>query len=102
VKFLRRISTRSDFALSSLRSERPTTILLCLPVGRIESHYRWLRIVQMECTALERMGTYLRDRPPILFMMEEFATIGHMEIMERAPPPTFRASESSCGRCCRT
>ena len=33
---------------------------------------------------LEKMGTYPRDRPPILFMMEEFATLGHMEIMERA------------------
>lgn len=82
---LRRISMRSDFALNSLRGNRPTTILLCLPVGRIESHYRWLRmVVQMACTALERMGTYPRDRPPILFMMVEFATLGHMEIMERA------------------
>jgi hypothetical protein len=49
------------------------------------SHYRWLRlIVQLACTVLERMGTYPRDRTPILFMMEEFATLGHMEIMERA------------------
>jgi type IV secretion system protein VirD4 len=82
---LRRISTRSDFHLGALRSDRPTTIFLCLPVGRMESHYRWLRlIVQMACTVLERMGTYPRDRAPILFMMEEFATLGHMEIMERA------------------
>ena len=51
----------------------------------MESHYRWLRlIVQMACTVLEQMGTYPRDRAPILFMMEEFATLGHMEIMERA------------------
>ena len=82
---LRRISTRSDFALGSLRGDRPTTIVLCLPFGRVKSHYRWLRmVVQMACTALERMGTYPRDRPPILFMMEELATLGHMEIMERA------------------
>ena len=82
---LRRISRRSDFKLAALRSDRPTTIYLCLPVGRMESHFRWLRlIVQMACTVLEQMGTYPRDRPPILFMMEEFATLGHMEIMERA------------------
>jgi len=30
------------------------------------------------------MGRYPRDRTPILFMMEEFATLGHMDIMERA------------------
>lgn len=82
---LRRIARRSDFALRSLRSDVPTTIYLCLPVGRMESHYRWLRmVVQMACTVLEKMGTYPRGRPPILFMMEEFATLGHMEIMERA------------------
>ena len=82
---LRWISMRSDFPLSALRSDRPTTIYLCLPVGRMESHYRWLRlVVQMACTVLERFGTYPRDRAPILFMMEEFATLGHMEIMERA------------------
>jgi type IV secretion system protein VirD4 len=82
---LRKISTRSDFRLASLRGDRPTTIYLCLPVGRMESHYRWLRlVVQMACMVLEQLGTYPRDRPPILFMMEEFATLGHMDIMERA------------------
>jgi type IV secretion system protein VirD4 len=82
---LREISRRSDFRLSCLRSDRPTTIMLCLPVGRMQSHYRWLRlIVQLACTVLERMGPYPRDRTPILFMMEEFATLNHMEIMERA------------------
>jgi type IV secretion system protein VirD4 len=82
---LREISRRSDFRLADLRGDRPTTIYLCLPVGRMESHYRWLRlVVQMACTVLEKMGTYPRDRTPILFMMEEFATLGHMEIMERA------------------
>ena len=82
---LRQISRRSDFELAALRGDRPTTIYLCLPVGRMESHYRWLRlVVQMACTVLEQRGTYPRNRPPILFMMEEFATLGHMEIMERA------------------
>ena len=82
---LRAISRRSDFRLASLRADRPTTIYLCLPVGRMESHYRWLRlIVQMACTVLEQMGAYPRTRPPILYLFEEFATLGHMEIMERA------------------
>lgn len=82
---LRHISRRSDFRLGALRGDTPTTIYLCLPVGRMDSHYRWLRlIVQMACTVLERMGTYPRTRTPILFMMEEFATLGHMDIMERA------------------
>jgi len=82
---LRRTLTKSDLSLTWLRSPYPTTIYLCLPVSRMESHYRWLRlIVQMACTVLEQMGRYPRDRTPILFMMEEFATLGHMDIMERA------------------
>jgi type IV secretion system protein VirD4 len=82
---LRHISRHSDFRLGALRSNRPTTILLCLPVSRMQSHYRWMRlIVQMTCTVLERLGTYPRDRTPILMLMEEFATLGYMEIMERA------------------
>lgn len=82
---LRQVSRRSSFELKALRGDRPTTIYLCLPVGRMESHFRWLRlIVQMACIVLEQLGTYPRDRPPILFMMEEFATLGHMQIMERA------------------
>jgi type IV secretion system protein VirD4 len=82
---LRDISRRSDFRLKELRADQPATIYLCLPVGRMESHYRWLRlIVQMACTILERLGPFSRNRTPILFMMEEFATLGHMEIMERA------------------
>ncbi len=82
---LREMSVRSDFHLSALRGDRPCSIFLCLPVGRMESHSRWLRmIVQMTCTVLERMGIYPRDRAPILFLLEEFATLGHMEVMERA------------------
>jgi type IV secretion system protein VirD4 len=82
---LRGTLRRSDFSLASLRGDRPTTIFLCLPVGRMERHSRWLRlIVQLACTVLEGLGPYPRTRPPVLFMMEEFATLGHMEIMERA------------------
>jgi hypothetical protein len=35
---LRRTLRRSDFPLRALRADRPTTIFLCLPVGRMESH----------------------------------------------------------------
>jgi type IV secretion system protein VirD4 len=48
---LRRISRGSSFRLADLRSDQPTTIYLCLPVGRMETHFRWLRLIaQMACT----------------------------------------------------
>ena len=82
---LRAISKRSDFALDHLAEGPPTTIYLCLPVRMMQTHYRWLRmIVQQACTTLEKRGAYPREKPPILFLMEEFTTLGHMDIMERA------------------
>jgi type IV secretion system protein VirD4 len=82
---LGRISRTSDFSLGALRNGRPTTVYVVLPVGRLESHFRWLRlIVQQLCTTLESFGPYPRDRLPILLMLEEFAVLGHMAIMEKA------------------
>jgi type IV secretion system protein VirD4 len=82
---LRQTLRHSDFSLATLRSDRPATIFLCLPVGHMERHARWLRlIVQLSCTVLEGLGPYPRTRPPVLFLMEELATLGRMEIMERA------------------
>jgi type IV secretion system protein VirD4 len=81
---LRETLRHSDFKLATLRGDRPVTIFLCLPVGRMERHFRWFRlIVQLACMVLEGLGTYPRGRPPILFMLEEFATLGHMDFMER-------------------
>lgn len=83
---LRQIVRHSDFGLADLRGDRPTTVFLCFPVGRLEQHYRFLRlVVQLAFTKLESMGTYPRDgRPHILFLLEEFASLGHMDFMERA------------------
>ncbi|MCP3476687.1 type IV secretory system conjugative DNA transfer family protein [Bradyrhizobium sp. CCGUVB1N3] len=82
---LRATLGRSDFRLSTLRGDRPATIFMCLPVGRMERHARWMRIiVQLTCTVLESFGSYPRDLLPILFLMEEFAVLGHMDFMERA------------------
>lgn len=82
---LRETLRRSDFRLATLRSDRPTTIFLCMPVGRMERHFRWLRlIVQLACTVLEGFGTYPRNRPPILFLLEEFAVLKRLSVMESA------------------
>lgn len=82
---LRRISRTSDFRLRDLAGDQPITLFLCLPVGRMESHYRWLRmVVQQAMTCLEQLGTYPRHKTPILFMMEEMSTLGHLDLLERA------------------
>ncbi len=81
---LQAVSRRSDFALSALRQRR-ITVYLCMSVGEMQSHFRWLRlIVRQALTTLERQGAYPRAQLPILFLMEEFASLGHMPIMEAA------------------
>jgi type IV secretion system protein VirD4 len=83
---LRDVSETSSFRLADLRHKN-MTIYLCMSVGEMESHYRWLRlIVRQALTALEREGAYPRSKLPILFLMEEFASLGHMPIMEQAAP----------------
>lgn len=75
---------QSDFQMRDL-AERPTTLYICLPSSHMATHYRWLRVVvRLALLALEKRGAWERGRPPIIFMMEEFATLGHMPIMEQA------------------
>ncbi len=75
---------KSDFRLSAL-AEQPTTIYLCLPSSHMTTHFRWLRIiVRFALLALEKRGTWPRDKPHVLFMMEEFPVLGHLAIMEQA------------------
>lgn len=74
----------SGVTLSAL-ADRPMTIYLCLPSSMMESHYRWLRLViSLTLRALERRGTWPRGKTPILLMLEEFAILGHMPILEKA------------------
>ncbi|MBB5048549.1 type IV secretion system protein VirD4 [Rhodopseudomonas rhenobacensis] len=82
---MRAISRSSDFQLEALAGDRPTTIYLCLPAGRMETHFRWLRmIIRQACTTLERRGTWPVGKTPILFLLEEFPVLGHMQLMESA------------------
>ena len=79
-----RVQPNSAFRLGDL-ANGDTTIYLCLPAGRLESHARWLRlIVRQALLALEARGRWPLGRLPILFLMEEFAYLGHMPIMEQA------------------
>jgi type IV secretion system protein VirD4 len=81
---LRQTLGRSDFKVASLRSDRPTTIFICLPVGCAD-HFRWLRLlVQIAFMKLEKLGTYPLGKLPIQFVLDEFPTLQTMDYMERA------------------
>lgn len=72
----------SVFALGDLK-RAPCTVYLCLPAARMGTHSRWLRlIVNLAIAALEQE----RAKPelPTLFILEEFAALGHMRALENA------------------
>jgi len=80
---LQSISARSTFTLADMASDTPISVFLVLPSSRIPTHYRWLRLfISMAMTAME-----LAPRPPqtpVLWMLEEFAQLGHMRALQSA------------------
>lgn len=82
---IRRMLMRSDFQLSMLRDERPTTIFVSLPVRHMERQFRIMRmIVQMACDTLEELGPYPHDRLPIWLLAEEMAVLKAFPVIEAA------------------
>ena len=74
----------SDFKLEDLKEAR-TTVYLCLPAMRLGTHGRWLRLmIGMALEALERTGPLKENQHRVLFCLDEFAVLGHMQPIERA------------------
>ncbi|WP_299855392.1 type IV secretory system conjugative DNA transfer family protein [uncultured Roseobacter sp.] len=71
--------------LPSLRilKQKPATIYLVLPASRMSTHFRWFRILLTQAmTALEREKNATPH--PVLFILEEFPTLGYMRQIEAA------------------
>ncbi len=59
----------------------PTTVYLILPPQMMERHSKWLRL--MLTSALQAsMRVREAGEPRILFMLDEFAALGHLKIIE--------------------
>jgi type IV secretion system protein VirD4 len=61
--------------------KRPVTVYLILPPQMMTRHARWLRILLTSA-----LNASMRERQPheprILFMLDEFAALGHLQIIE--------------------
>lgn len=81
---MRSVLCGTDFRLEDLKSER-VTIYLCLPATRLATHGRWLRmIISLAIEAMERTGPLKPGQHRVLFCLDEFAALGHMESIEAA------------------
>lgn len=79
-----RVLCDSKFSMEDLKAKR-VTVYLCLPATRLATHGRWLRLlIAMAMEAMERTGPLQEGKPPVLFVLDEFAALGHMESIEKA------------------
>jgi type IV secretion system protein VirD4 len=76
-----RTLARSDFRFEDLRS-RLCTVFVVLPPERLAAHARWLRLLVVQAVfALSSAGPTPEgeSRPPVLFLLDEFAALGRLE-----------------------
>ena len=78
-----RVTSRSDFRLSELRSGK-ISLFLVLPGMRMGTHYRWLRLVIQQALGAMERAPVPRGSLPVWFMLEEFPALGHMRSIETA------------------
>ncbi|WP_428429472.1 type IV secretory system conjugative DNA transfer family protein [Pararhizobium sp.] len=73
---------RSDFRFSDLKHNN-ITVLMVLPPDRLSTYSRWLRLlITQSLTDMARDPT--SPARPILYLLDEFAALGHLAPIERA------------------
>lgn len=76
------VLARSDFAFSDLKSSN-ATVFLVLPPDRVSTYSRWLRLlITQSLTEMSRDKT--APLHPVLYLLDEFAALGHLAPVERA------------------
>ena len=73
----------SDFRFEDLKRET-VTVFLVLPPERLATHARWLRLLVVQALAALAKGGAGEGKNSVLFVLDEFAALGHLEAVERA------------------
>lgn len=76
------ILARSDFKFADMKT-RTATVFLVLPPDRLGTYSRWLRLM-ITHSLTEMAGTPAKAGNPVLFLLDEFAALGHLTAVERA------------------
>ncbi|OYV38960.1 MAG: hypothetical protein B7Z80_08615 [Rhodospirillales bacterium 20-64-7] len=71
---------RNDFDFASFKRE-PTSVYLILPPHLMERHSKWLRLLVTSALRAS-MRPRRAGEPSILFMLDEFPSIGNLKIVE--------------------
>ncbi len=73
----------SDFSFEDLLTGKGASVYLVLPVDKLQTYGRWLRL--MVSIGIRTIARSTRKLPaPVLFMLDEFGTIGKLSAIEQA------------------
>jgi type IV secretory pathway TraG/TraD family ATPase VirD4 len=83
---MQRLLAKSDFDLAGLKTApKGLTIYLTLPQRYMDTHFRWLRLmVSLAVGEMERIKGRPKSGYPTLFLLDEFAGLKRMEVIENA------------------
>ena len=78
---MRRALAASDFDLATLK-QRTATLYLIIPTDYLDEHARFLRLFITQ--AIRTAGRGVKARHPMLFVLDEFASLGALKVVEQA------------------
>ena len=83
---MQRLVRTSSFSLSDLKNDaRGTSLYLCLPQRFMGTHFRFLRMmVTLILAEMERIKHRPRCGYPVLMVLDEFAALKRMQVIENA------------------
>jgi len=73
---------RSDFRFADLK-RRNISVFLVLPPDRLSTYSRWLRLLVTQ-SLLDMARDPAKPATPVLYLLDEFAALGHLAPVERA------------------
>jgi type IV secretion system protein VirD4 len=80
-----KVLASSDFRFADLKTGK-ATVFLVLPPDRLAVYSRWLRllITQSLIDMARTTSSSVQTDPPVLYLLDEFAALGHLAPIERA------------------
>lgn len=73
---------RSDFRFADLKRNN-ASVFLVLPPDRLSTYSRWLRLLVTQ-SLLDMARDPAKPETPVLYLLDEFAALGHLAPVERA------------------
>jgi type IV secretion system protein VirD4 len=76
------VLSRSDFRFADLKHQNVTVFLVLSP-DRLSTYSRWLRLLVSQ-SLLDMVRDPVKPETPVLYLLDEFASLGHLAPIERA------------------